>query len=96
MDSTQQIISKAIISVLVKAEVVSKIGVEVWRIEVVSIISMLVVKTVVLNAKTSNEGFIWIIEEKSNPIVVSVVNEAKSNFRDDPKEVSLFLFHILI
>jgi hypothetical protein len=44
--------------VLVKAEVASKIGVEVWRVEVVSITGVLVVKAVVSNAGASNVCFV--------------------------------------
>ena len=76
---------------LVKAEVASNIGDEVWRVEVVSIIGVLVVKAVVSNAGASKEGLVWVTEEKSNPVVASevgvvsmrgelVANEDKSTF----------------
>ena len=47
--------------------------VEVWRVEVVSIIGVLVVKVVASNAGVSTEGVAWAREEKSNPVVASVV-----------------------
>ena len=65
---------KSNIGVLFKAEVASNIGVvEVWRVEVVSIIGVLVVKVVASNAGVSTEGVAWAREEKSNPVVASVV-----------------------
>ena len=61
------------ISVLVKAEVSSKIGVEDWRVEVVSIIDVLIMKAAASNLEASNEDFVLITKEKSNSIISSVV-----------------------
>jgi len=56
-------VGKSNIGVLVKAEVASKIGDEVWRVEVVSITGVLVVKAVVSNTGVPYVGFVWVREE---------------------------------